>query len=109
MLVRVVLQLYQTLIALGLILQIAFFIALAVVIYLVWRDRMRHEIETWSTRSRRVIDGSAPRSSWPTSRSRSGQTACRSCGYPAIAFLLVLVICGFSMWRVWRDERTYGM
>jgi hypothetical protein len=29
-------------------------------------------------------------------------------GLQAIAFLLVLAICGFSMWRVWSDERRYG-
>lgn len=106
-LVVVVLQLYQTLVALGLILRIAFFIAMAVVLYLIWRDRMRHEIDTWSTRSRRVFYGAAALiladlavAFWPDGNPMSG--------YQAIAFLLVLAICGFSMWRVWRDERTYG-
>lgn len=106
-LVVVVLQLYQTLIALSLILQIAFFIALAVVLYLVWRDRMRHDIDTWSNRSRRVFYGGAALiladlavAFWPDGESMGG--------YQAIAFLLVLAICGFSMWRVWRDEHTYG-
>ena len=106
-LVVVVLQLYQTLVALGLILRIAFFIAIAVVLYLVWRDRMRHEIDTWSTRSKRVFYGAGlliladfAVVFWPDDRPTSG--------LQAIAFLLVLVICGFSMWRVWRDEHTYG-
>ena len=106
-LVVVVLQLYQTLIALGLILRIAFFIAIVVVLYLIWRDRMRHDIETWSTRSRRVFYGAAALivadlavAFWPDGESMRG--------WQAIAFLLTLVICGFSMWRVWRDEHTYG-
>jgi hypothetical protein len=106
-LVVVVLQLYQTLVALGLILRIAFFIALAFVLYLLWRDRMRHEIETWSTRSKRVFYGAGVLILadlavvfWPDNRPTSG--------LQAIAFLLVLAICGFSMWRVWRDEHTYG-
>ena len=43
----VVLQLYQTLVAIGLLLRIAFFIAIAFVVYLIWRDRLRHEIDTW--------------------------------------------------------------
>jgi Mn2+/Fe2+ NRAMP family transporter len=106
-LVVVVLQLYQTLVALGLLLRIAFFIAIAVVLYLVWRDRMRHDIDTWSTRSKRVFYGAGALILadlavvfWPDDRSTSG--------LQAIAFLLVLAICGFSMWRVWRDEHTYG-
>jgi peptidoglycan/LPS O-acetylase OafA/YrhL len=106
-LVVVVLQLYQTLVALGILLRIAFFIAIAVVLYLVWRDRMRHQIDTWSTRSRRVFYGAGALILadlavvfWPDDRPTSG--------LQAIAFLLVLAICGFSMWRIWRDERTYG-
>jgi uncharacterized membrane protein YqjE len=106
-LVVVVLQLYQTLVALGLILRIAFFIAIAVVLYLLWRDRMRHEIDTWSTRSKRVFYGAAALIladiavvAWPDNRPTSG--------WQAIAFLLVLAVCAFSMWRVWRDEHSYG-
>lgn len=106
-LVVVVLQLYQTLVALGLLLRIAFFIAIGVVLYLLWRDRMRHEIETWSTRSKRVFYGAGALILadlavvfWPDDEPTSG--------LQAVAFLLVLGICGFSMWRVWRDERTYG-
>ena len=106
-LVVVVLQLYQTLVALGLLLRIAFFIAIGVVLYLLWRDRMRHEIDTWSTRSRRFFYGAAGLivadlavAFWPDDESLGG--------WQAIAFLLVLAICGFSMWRIWRDERTYS-
>ncbi len=34
-----------------------------------------------------------------------------SFAYPfmALSFVLVLVLCGFAMWRVWRDERHYGL
>ena len=32
----------------------------------------------------------------------------RPSGRDALAFFLVLVLCGFSMVRVWRDERTYS-
>src|SRR6476619_3786415 len=54
-----VLNLEGTLVSLSLILQIVFFLAIAVVLYMFWRDRMRHEIETWSGRSSRVFYGSA--------------------------------------------------
>ena len=29
-------------------------------------------------------------------------------GWNLIAFLAVFVLCGFAMWRVWRDEHTYS-
>ena len=101
----VVLQLYQTLIALRMLLGIAFFLAIALVLYLLWRDRLRHEIETWSSRAKWAFYGGAAlilvdlgAYFWP------GRT---TAGPDALAFLAVLALCGFSMWRVWRDERTY--
>jgi hypothetical protein len=106
-LVVVVLQLYQTLIALGMLLRIAFFLAVAFFIYLIWRDRVRGEAELWSRRTKVVFYGAAALIVvnlgvffWP------GRT---TAGPDALAFLLVLALAGFSMWRVWRDERTYGM
>jgi hypothetical protein len=29
-------------------------------------------------------------------------------GPDALAFLLVLIVCGFAMFRVWRDESRYA-
>ena len=29
-------------------------------------------------------------------------------GLDSLAFILVLGLCGLSMWRVWRDEHTYS-
>jgi hypothetical protein len=57
-LVVVVLQLEATLTALFLLAQIAFFLAIAYFIFLLWRDR-RQEISMWSQRSRVVFYGSA--------------------------------------------------
>jgi hypothetical protein len=106
-LVVVALQLYQTLIAIGMLLRIAFFIAIAVVLYMLWRDRLRGDIETWSTRAKAVFYGGAAlilvnlgAFFWP------GRT---TDGPDALAFLTVLVLAGFSMYRVWRDERAYGI
>jgi len=105
-LVIVVLQLYQTLIALGILMRIAFFIAVAFFIFLVWRDRLRGEIESWGRRQQVVFYGGAALIMvdlaaffWP-----GRPTA----GPDALAFLLVLALAGFAMWRVWRDERTFG-
>jgi uncharacterized membrane protein len=101
-----VLNLEGTLVSLSLILQIVFFLAIAVVLYMFWRDRMRHEIDTWSDRSRWVFYGSAlliivdvGAYFWPGRR---------TAGLDAFAFIVVLILAGFSMWRIWRAERTYG-
>jgi ABC-type xylose transport system permease subunit len=100
-----VLNLEGTIVSLALLVQLVFFIAIAVVLYMFWRDRMRHEVDTWSQRSRWVFYGSAVLILadlavffWP-GNSLSGVTA--------LSFVLVLVLCGYSMYRVWRSERTY--
>jgi hypothetical protein len=105
-LVVVVLQLYQTVIALGILIRIVFFIAIAAVIYMFWRDRLRHEIDTWGNRQRSVFYGGAALIVvdlgvlfWPSRPPLAGLNA--------IAFLGVLVLSGVAMWRVWRDQQTY--
>src|SRR2546430_15292682 len=101
-----VLNLEGTLLSLSLLLQIVFFLAIAVVLYMFWRDRMRHDIETWSDRSRWVFYGSAvlivldfAAYFWP------GRN---TVGLDAFAFIVVLLGAGYAMWRVWRAEHTYG-
>jgi fucose 4-O-acetylase-like acetyltransferase len=103
-LVVVVLQLERTLTALFILARIAFFLAIAYFIYLLWRDH-RHDIATWSTRARVVFYGSAllmvvnvaVRFWVPVGN-----------GLSLIAFLAVFVGGGFAMWRIWRDEHSYG-
>ena len=102
--VIVVLQLEATLTALFLLAQIAFFLAIAYFVFLVWRDRSE-EISMWSARSRVVFYGAAllmvvnvaSRFFTPIGN-----------GWNLIVFLVVFVFGGFAMWRVWRDEHTYG-
>jgi small-conductance mechanosensitive channel len=102
--VVVVLQLQATLTALFLLAQIAFFLAIAYFVFLLWRDR-REEISMWSARSRAVFYGSAvlmvvnvaSRFFVPVGN-----------GLNLIIFLVVFLFAGFAMWRVWRDEHTYG-
>ena len=102
--VIVALSLEQTLTALYLVAGIAFFLAVAFFVYLVWRER-RAYIAMWSTRSQAVFYGAAvlivadlALFFW---RGVSG--------VDALAFFVVLGLCGFSMWRVWRDEHTYSL
>jgi small-conductance mechanosensitive channel len=103
-LVVVVLNLYTALTAIGMLLRIAFFLAIAFFIYLFWRER-RGEIETWSPRERIVFYGSAVLilaavglyfwHGWP--------------GYEQLGFIGVVACSGFAMWRVWRDRHGYRL
>jgi small-conductance mechanosensitive channel len=103
-LVVVVLNLYAAVIAIGMLLRIAFFLAIAFFIYLFWRER-RSEIETWSPRERIVFYGSAVLilaavglyfwHGWP--------------GYEQLGFIGVVACSGFAMWRVWRDRHGYRL
>ncbi len=98
----VVLNLYTAVLAIGMLLRIAFFLAIAFFIYLLWRER-REEIGSWSTRERTVFYGSALLivaaiglyfwHGWP--------------GYEQLGFIGVLACSGFAMWRVWRDRHSY--
>ncbi len=102
--VVVVLQLQTTLSALFLLARIAFFLAIAYFVYLTWRDR-RESISMWPARSRVVFYGAAllmvfnvaVRFFVPVGN-----------GLSLLVFVAVFACGGFAMWRVWRDEHTYG-
>ena len=64
------------------------------------------EDATWSQRSNRVFYGSAlliivdfAAFFWPGRR---------TVGLDAFAFIVVLILAGYAMYRVWRAERSYG-
>lgn len=101
--VIVVLQLYQTLVALSILAQIAFLLAIAFFVYLVWRER-RSEIEEWPARARAGFYGAAllivvDVGAW---------WFARPAGLDALAFFFVLGLAGFAMVRIWRDQHTYS-
>jgi hypothetical protein len=98
-----VLNLYVTLASLYVIASIAFFLAIAYFVYLLWRDR-REEISVWPTRARVAFYGGA----LTIVVALSAFFLTRPSGPRALAFLLVLIISGFAMFRAWRDQRTYG-
>jgi len=103
-LVVVILQLQATLTALFLIAQIAFFLAIAFFIYLVWRER-RSDIDTWSTRAKAAFYAAAVLIVVDVGLF----IIARPSGRSALAFFLVLIICGFAMFRVWRDQHSYSV
>jgi small-conductance mechanosensitive channel len=101
-LVVMLLNLYTAVLAIGMLLRIAFFLALAFFIFLMWRER-REEISSWSRRELVVFYGSAALilaalalffwHGWP--------------GYEQLGFIGVVGCSGFAMWRVWRDRHNY--
>ena len=101
--VIVVLQLYQTLLALSILARIAFVLAVAFFVYLVWRER-RGEISEWSARARTAFYGAAI----VIVVDIGVFSFVGASGLDAVAFILVLAFCGFAMWRTWRYEHTYG-
>jgi hypothetical protein len=101
--VVVALSLESTLAAIGGLLRIAFFLAVAFFLFLVWRDR-RSDIETWSDRGRRVFYAAAILAVLDIGM----LIGLSPSGPDAFAFLLVLAACVYAGFRVWRDEHRYG-
>lgn len=100
--VVVVLSLEPVLAAIGGILQIAFFLAVAFFLFLLWRER-RGDLEAWSDRNRNlfyaaiilavVAIGLAIGLGIP--------------GRDALALVLVLAACVYAVVRIWRLEHRY--
>lgn len=108
--VIVALSLEQTLTSLFIIARVAFFLAIAFFVYLVWRER-RSDIATWSTRSRTVFYGAALLivADFAVAFARGGGSLFGGlAGLDALAFFAVLAAAGFAMYRVWRAERHYA-
>src|SRR5262249_22053336 len=96
------LSLGSTLTALFLLARIAMLLAIAFFIYLVWRER-RADIARWSERARATFYGAAvlivaDLVAWSFARHHA---------LDDFAFVVVLILAGFAMWRVWRDERSF--
>jgi hypothetical protein len=102
-LVVVVLSLEPVVATIGGLLQIAFFLAVAFFLFLLWRER-RGDLEAWSDWNRKlfyaaivlaVVDiGLAIGFGFPA-------------GVGAVAFLMVLAVCAYVVVRVWRLEHRY--
>ena len=105
-LVVVVLQLQQSLVAIGMLLRIAFFLAVAFFVYLLWRDRVRGDAETWSTRSRVAFYGGAVLI--VAALGILFWTGFGVGGLEAVGLVAILAMSAFAMYRVWRDEHRYG-
>ena len=98
----VVFQLEQTLSALYILARVAFILAIAYFIFLTWRER-REGISMWSQRAQWVFYGAAAVAVVDVGAYWYGGAM----GYEILAFVAVLGLCGFAMWRTWRDQHTY--
>ncbi len=101
--VVVVLSLDEVLATVGGLLRIAFFLAIAFFLFLLWRER-RSDIEAWSDRNQKVFYGAIVLAVVDI-----GAFIGLSPGGPdALAFFLVLGACAYAAIRVWRDEHRYS-
>ena len=100
--VIVALRLQTTLSALYVIARIAFLLAIAFFVFLMWRER-RQEISMWPARARAVLYGAAIL----IVADVAAISFTRESGLDAVAFVAVLAAGGFAMWRTWRDQHTY--
>ncbi len=98
----VLLSLEESLATAGALLRIAFFLAIALFLFLLWRER-RSDIETWSQLSQRTFYG-AIALAVVTIGALIGLGAT---GADAVVFFVVLGCCAWAIVRVWRREHRY--
>ncbi len=98
-----VLNLYVALASLFVIARIAFLLAIAFFVYLLWRDR-RQEIGTWPGHAKVAFYGGA----LLIVAALGAYFLVGAVGLEALALVIVIGLSGFAMWRTWRDQHTYG-
>ena len=100
--VVVVLSLEPVVATVGGLVRIAFFLAIAFFLFLLWRER-RSDIETWSDLSSRTFYGAIALAVLTIGALLGlGPT-----GADAVAFFVVLACCAWAIVRVWRREHRY--
>jgi quinol-cytochrome oxidoreductase complex cytochrome b subunit len=101
-LVIVALSLEESLVTAGALLRVAFFLAIAFFLFLLWRER-RSDIETWSEASRWTFYGAIVLAVLDV----GAVLGLRPTGPDAIVFFVVLACCIWAIVRVWRREHRY--
>ena len=102
-LVVVVLSLEPVVATIGGLLRIAFFLAIAFFVFLLWRER-RSDIEAWQERSRNVFYAAIVLAVVDI----GALIGLGASGPDALAFFLVLGGCAYAAFRIWRQEHTYS-
>ena len=98
----VVFSLESAVATVGGVLRIAFFLAIAFFLFLVWRER-RSDIESWSERGRKVFYAAIVVAVVDIGMLIGLGTS----GPEAAVFVIVLIACAYAVWRVWTDEHRY--
>jgi hypothetical protein len=99
----VIFSLEESLATVGGLLRIAFFLAIAFFLFLLWRER-RADIETWSDRGRYVFYGAIALAVLDI-----GMLIGLGLNGPeSLAFVAVLAACAYAIFRTWRDEHRYS-
>ena len=84
--------------------RVAFFLAIALVAYTLWRDFGRREISYWPGRAQWVFYGAigllVADLAWYFVAGVSG--------LDALVFFVVLAACGFAMYWTWREQHRYS-
>ena len=99
----VLFSLEESLATVGGLLRIAFFLAIAFFLFLLWRER-RGDIETWSERSRWVFYGAIALAVLDVGM----LIGLGPNGPESVAFVAVLAACAYAIFRIWRDEHRYS-
>jgi small-conductance mechanosensitive channel len=99
----VLLSLENAVVTAGALMRIAFFLAIAFFLFLLWRER-RSDIETWSELSRRTFYGAVVLAVLAI----GALIGLGPTGADAIAFFAVIACCAWAIVRVWRREHRYG-
>lgn len=100
--VIVVLNLQVAVITAGVLLRIAFIIAIAVVAYFYWRDIGRREISTWPQRAAWVFYAAVALLVVDLGWLMLGSLAGRN----LLVAILVLAACGYASYSTWRDQKN---
>ena len=99
----VLLSLEESLQTAGALLRVAFFLAIAFFLFLLWRER-RGDLEAWSDVSRRTFYGAILLAVVAI----GALIGLGPTGADAIAFFAVVGCCAWAILRVWRREHRYG-
>ena len=99
----VLLSLEESLVTAGALLRVAFFLAIAFFLFLLWRER-RSDIEAWNVLSRRTFYGAIVLAVVTI----GALLGLAPTGADAVAFFVVLGCCAWAIVRVWRREHRYS-
>jgi O-antigen/teichoic acid export membrane protein len=99
----VLLSLEESLQTAGALVRVAFFLAIAFFLFLLWRER-RGELEAWTDLSRRTFYGAVALAVVAI----GALIGLAPTGADLLAFLAVIACCAWAILRVWRREHRYG-